>query len=250
MDLNGKTALVTGAARRVGRVIALELARRGMDVFVHYHRSAEDAGQTAEAIRALGVRADTVSADLADPAAIERLFAALRERFGRIDLLVNSASAFQARDVLEVSAEDWDAVMDVNLRAPFLCSQQAARLMGETGTGGVIINIADIAGQVPWPRFPHHSVSKAGLIMLTKVLAKALGPAIRVNAVVPGPVLKPEAMTDERWAELGSVLPLARTGLPEHVAQAVIALAENDFISGSVLNVDGGDGLIGSVDVI
>jgi pteridine reductase len=163
--------------------------------------------------------------------------------------LVNSASVFQAADLLDVTVDDWEAVMAVNLRAPFLCSQHAARMMQSGSGDGVIINIADIAGQVSWVRFPHHSVSKAGLIMLTRVLAKSLGPGIRANAVVPGPVMKPEGMPDVLWQALGDVLPLGRTGSPQNVVQAVLALVENDFITGTILNVDGGDALIGSVDV-
>lgn len=232
-----KVALVTGSAHRVGKVIALALAERGMHVMVHYHQSQAEAAKTVEEINNLGVEADAVQADLGDPAAIERLFDNLKSRFGRLDVLVNSASAFQAKAVLDITVEDWDHTMNVNLRAPFLCSQQAARLMRP---GGVIINIADVIGQTPWVRFPHHSVSKAGLIMLTKVLAQALAPDIRVNAVVPGPVLKPESMPPERWEQLGAELPLSRTGRPENVAQAVLALIDNDFTAGTIFNVDGG----------
>ncbi|HLV44541.1 MAG TPA: SDR family oxidoreductase [Aggregatilineales bacterium] len=249
MELQDKVALVTGGARRVGRAIALGLARRGMDVLVHYNRSEADAAQTVESLRALGVRTSAVQADLGSPASIEQVFAALGREFGRLDVLVNSASTFVTGGILDMPVEAWDDVMAVNLRAPFLCSQHAARLMLAQGTGGVIVNIADVAGQLPWTRFPAHSVSKAGLIMLTKVLAKSLGPQIRVNAVVPGPVLKPGAMPDARWAELGAALPVGRPGEPDNVVQAVLATIDNDFMTGSVLNVDGGDSLLGSIDL-
>jgi pteridine reductase len=249
MDLQGRVALITGSARRVGKAIALGLASRGADVMVHYHRSADEAARTVAEIRAQSVHAESVQADLSVPSAIEVLFDTLRAEFGRVDVLVNSASVFQAADLLDVTVDDWEAVMAVNLRAPFLCSQHAARMMQSGSGDGVIINIADIAGQVSWVRFPHHSVSKAGLIMLTRVLAKSLGPGIRANAVVPGPVMKPEGMPDVRWQALGDVLPLGRTGSPQNVVQAVLALVENDFITGTILNVDGGDALIGSVDV-
>lgn len=248
MDLTDKVALVTGAARRVGRAIALGLAGRGASIIVHYRSSEADARHTVADLRALGVRAEAFRADLGRPVEIGALFEAAARDFGRVDVLVNSASTFRPGNVLEVTAEDWDAVMNVNLRAPFLCSQHAARLMLERG-GGVIVNIADIAGQVPWVRFPHHSVSKAGVVMLTKVLAKSLGPDVRVNAVVPGPILKPDDMPDTRWERLGVVLPLRRTGDPGNVVQAVLALVENDFVTGAVLNVDGGDALLGSVDL-
>ncbi len=249
MDLQGKVALVTGGARRVGRTIALGLAACGMDVLVHYYRSEAEARETVEQVRALGVRAEAAQANLDNPLDIEHMFVVLESYFGRVDVLVNSASTFQTRNVLEITVDEWNYVMAVNLRAPFLCCQRAAHLMLARASQGVIVNIADVAGLVPWPRFPHHSVSKAGLIMLTEVLAKSLGPQIRVNAVVPGPVLKPEGMPYARWRALGEALPLRRTGEPENIAQAVIALAENDFITGAVLKVDGGDSLVGSVDV-
>jgi len=249
MNLQGRVALVTGGGKRVGRAIALALAARGANVVVHYHHSQSEARETTQAISALGVDGQRIQADLSDPAEINRMMFIVKDLVGPIDVLVNSASAFQAKPVMELSVEDWDAVMAVNLRAPFLLSQQSARLMQEQGEG-VIVNIADIAGQVPWPRFPHHSVSKAGLIMLTRVLAKALAPTIRVNAVVPGPTLKPDGMPDERWETLGDVLPLRRTGSPENVAQAVLGLIENDFVTGAIWNVDGGDSLVGSVDLL
>jgi pteridine reductase len=247
MDLTDKVALVTGAGQRVGRAIALGLAERGASILVHYRSSEDEARETLDDIRALGVRAEAFRADLGQPEEIAALFEAVVRSFGRVDVLVNSASTFRLSDVLDVTVEDWNRVMNVNLRAPFLCSQHAARLMLDRG-GGVIVNIADIAGQVPWVRFPHHSVSKAGVVMLTKVFAKSLGPEVRVNAVVPGPVLKPEDMSDDRWERLGAMLPLRRTGDPGNVVQAVLALVENDFMTGAVLNVDGGDSLIGSVD--
>jgi pteridine reductase len=249
MQPDKRTALVTGAGKRVGRAIALALARRGASLIVHYHTSATDAEQTAQEIRALGVEAITVQADLADPVQIAGMFEKSRQQFGQLDVLVNSASSFQAKGVLDITAEDWDALMAVNLRAPFLASQHAARWM-LAGGGGVIVNLADVAGQMPWPRFPHHSVSKAGVIMLTRVLAKALAPSIRVNAVAPGPVLKPDGMDDARWAKLGAALPLGHSGSPDDVARAVIALIENDFVTGAIWNVDGGDSLVGSVDLL
>lgn len=250
MNLDGKVAMVTGAARRVGKSIALALAGKGAHILVHYDRSEDDAQQTAEEIRRLGVRAEIVQANLGNPVSIEQMFTAAESHFGRLDVLVNSASAFQKRDFLELSIEDWNYVIGINLRAPFLCSQLAAHLMLARGEGGCIINIADIAGEEPWARYPHHSVSKAGLLMLTRVAAKSLAPTIRVNAVVPGPVLKPDRMPDHRWNRLGEVIPLKRTGEPEHVAQAVLALIENDFATGSIFHVDGGDSLVGSTDLL
>lgn len=249
MDVQGKVALVTGGGRRVGRAIALGLAERGMNVMVHYNRSEIEARATLEELRALGVRAEIMQANLGNPLDIEHLFVAVESYYGRLDVLVNSASTFVTGDVLETTVNDWNYVMAVNLRAPFVCSQRAAHLMLARRAQGVIVNIADVAGQVPWTRFPAHSVSKAGLIMLTQVLAKSLGPDIRVNAVVPGPVLKPDAMTDARWRELGAALPAGQPGRPENVVQAINTFIDNDFITGAILNVDGGDSLLGSIDI-
>jgi NAD(P)-dependent dehydrogenase (short-subunit alcohol dehydrogenase family) len=249
MDIHGKVALVTGAAHRVGKVIALALAGRGAHVVVHYNRSEEAARETVAEIRALGVQAITVKANLGNPLEIEDMFTQIEAFFGRLEILVNSASTFQPAELLELTLDDWNYTMAINLRAPFQCSQLAAHLMLARGAGGAIVNVADVAGQRPWPKYPHHSVSKAGLLMLTQVMAKSLGPDIRVNAVVPGPVLKPEHLPDARWHRLGQKLPLKRTGRPENVGQAVAALVENDFITGAILNVDGGDSLLGSLDV-
>lgn len=249
MDVQGKVALVTGGGRRVGRAIALGLAERGMNVMVHYNRSEIEARATLEELRALGVQAEAMQANLGNPLDIEHLFVAVESYYGRLDVLINSASTFVTGDVLETTVNDWNYVMAVNLRAPFVCSQRAAHLMLARRAQGVIVNIADVAGQVPWTRFPAHSVSKAGLIMLTQVLAKSLGPDIRVNAVVPGPVLKPDAMTDARWRELGAALPAGQPGRPENVVQAINTFIDNDFITGAILNVDGGDSLLGSIDI-
>jgi NAD(P)-dependent dehydrogenase (short-subunit alcohol dehydrogenase family) len=250
MDVRGKVALVTGGAHRVGRAIALALAKQRADVIIHYNRSEEKAAETVRELRALNVRAEMVQANLGNPMSIEEMFAQIETYFGRLHVLVNSASAFQAKDILEVTIEDWNYTMAVNLRAPFLCSQLAAHLMLARGEGGCIVNISDIAGQEPWERYPHHSVSKAGLIMLTKVMAKALAPELRVNCVVPGPVMKPDLMPDARWQRLGEVIPMKRTGDSENVAKAVLALIENDFATGAVFNVDGGDSLVGSTDLL
>ena len=250
MDLNGKVALVTGAAIRVGRTIAHSLAERGADVAIHYGRSEKEAHDTVDELKARGVSATSIQANLADPQDIDKLFEHVEGMHGRIDILVNSASAFQRSDVLELTLDDWNYTMDVNLRAPFLLSQRAARLIQAQGSKGVIINIADAAGVTPWMAYPQHSVSKAGLIMLTRVMAKALGPSIRVNAVIPGPVLKPPQMTDDRWAELGDILPMGRPGAAENVAHAVLSLIENDFATGSIFTIDGGDSLMGALDLL
>jgi NAD(P)-dependent dehydrogenase (short-subunit alcohol dehydrogenase family) len=250
MDLSGRVALITGAARRVGREIALALAQQGADLLIHYNRSGQEAHDTIHELRQLGVRAEAVRGNLGNPLDIERIFVELEAQFGRVDVLVNNASSFEPAPFLEMTVDQWNYAMGINLRAPFLCGQRAAHLMLARNIGGVIINIADVAGVVPWVRYPQHSVSKAGLLMLTKVMAKSLGPLIRVNAVVPGPVLKPGDMPQHTWERIGEDLPLFRTGSPENVAQAVMAIVENDFMTGSVLTVDGGDSLLGGLDFL
>jgi NAD(P)-dependent dehydrogenase (short-subunit alcohol dehydrogenase family) len=237
-------ALVTGSARRVGKAIALELARQGMSQVVHHGSSDHDAEETASAAHALGVDTIIVKADLRQPADVQRLFETIRQRFGRLDLLVNSASNFKPGSILEVTLEAWQEVLDMNLTAPFLCCQQAARLMRETGAGGSIVNIVDLSGLRPWKTHPQHSVAKAGLMALTEVLALSLGPDIRVNAIAPGPVLRDEGNSPEQWERIGQSIPLGHTGDPLDVAQAVVFLASQPFITGALLRVDGGKYLI------
>ena len=246
LSLKGKIALVTGAAHRVGRAIALELARHGAHIALHYHRSPAEMVQAATSeIAAQGVKVEAISADLSQPDAIAQLFERILSTFGRLDILVNSASAFQKRSLLEITLADWEYTMQVNLRAPFLCTQAAARMMlAQAPIGGVIINICDQGVFKPWLDYAHHGVSKAGLYALTMVTAASLGPHIRANAVVPGPVLKPPAMPDGRWQALGERSPLKRVGTAEDVARAVVYLAAEDYLNGVALPVNGGEHLL------
>jgi NAD(P)-dependent dehydrogenase (short-subunit alcohol dehydrogenase family) len=241
IELRGKVALVTGSARRVGKAIALELARCGMHQIIHHGHSDQEAEATAAEIKTLGVEVVVIKVDFTLPEDIQRLFEAVRQHFGRLDLLVNSASTFTPDDVLSVSLQSWQEILAVNLTAPFLCSQHAARLMRETGSGGAIINILDLSALKPWKQYPAHSVSKAALLTLTETLAQNLGPDIRVNALAPGPILRDEANSPEQWERIGQQLPLGHTGDPADVAQAVAFLASQPFITGTTLRVDGGD---------
>jgi pteridine reductase len=238
MELRGKVAVVTGAAHRVGKAVALALAQAGAHVVVHYHRSRQAQAAAAE-IEQHGVRAATVQADLTRPEGVEAVFAAAEAAFGGVDVLVNSAASMLAGHVSSLTRAEWQAVLDLNLTAPFFCAQAAARSMLARG-GGAIVNIADLGGLRPWARYPAHSVSKAGLIMATQVLAKALAPRIRVNAVAPGPVLKPEGWDEARWQDVGSRTLLKRTGSGYDVARAALFLIEADYITGETLAVDGG----------
>ena len=233
MDINGKVALITGAAKRVGREIALELARRGARIAVHYRSSVNEARQVA------GDHGAIFQADLTDHVAIERMFRGIDETFGRLDILVNSASVFSPSTANDATPEDWDLQMDTNAKAPFFVAQKAARLMARVGAGK-IINIADVAGEVIWPGYLPYSVSKAALIAANRGLAKALAPNIQVNAIAPGPVLFPEYYTeDQKHSAIERTL-LKREGSPQDIVKAVVFLIENDYIIGEMIHVDGG----------
>lgn len=240
MDLRDSVVLVTGSARRVGKAILLAFAEAGADVIIHHGRSADEAAQTAQEAEAFGVKSYIIQADLTDAAAIDEMFQQIQLDIGRLDVLVNNAASFHQTPFLEISYEEWQSVLDLNLTAPFLTTQHAASLM-MTNDGGAIINITDNGGRRPWKTRSHHSVSKAGLIMLTKVSALNLGEHnIRVNAIAPGPILPPPGQTEDDWAHYKKRLPLRRIGHPDDVAQAAIFLATNTFITGEVLGVDGG----------
>jgi NAD(P)-dependent dehydrogenase (short-subunit alcohol dehydrogenase family) len=243
MELPGKTALVTGGAHRVGREISIALAHAGCHLAIHYHHSEKAAKDTASTAQALGVNAAIFRADLRKADQIEGLFQLIDSQYGPLDILVNSAAIMKKVAFQKANEGDWYNTIDLNLKAPFFCIQKAAERMLINGAGA-IVNISDIAGLRPWRDYPIHSVSKAGLEMLTKVAARTYAPEIRVNAVAPGPVLKPDEMSDARWQELGAALPLQHCGNAADVARAVIFLLENDFITGETLVVDGGNQLI------
>ncbi len=239
MELHDRIALVTGGAHRVGRAIALALAERGSHLVIHYHSAREAAAETVVEIRTMGRRAVSVQADLSTSSGVTALFRVVDETFGGLDVLVNSAAVLLPKDLLEVSDEGWRQTVGLNLKGSSFCLQQAALRMRSRG-GGAVVNISDLAGRRPWKRFPLHSISKAGVEMLTQVAALSLAPDIRVNAVAPGPVLKPVGMNDSRWQKIASDLPLRRPGTPQDVARAVLFLLENDYITGETLVVDGG----------
>lgn len=243
-DLKGKVVLVTGGARRVGKGIVLGFARAGAHVAIHHHSSPDEAAATADEVRAFGVRAWVAQADFADRRQIAPAIEAVAEHFGRLDVLVNSASVFGSGDFLDLPAAEWQTALDINLSAPFYASQAAGRLMRAGQIAGSIINIADNSGERPWPKRPQHSVSKAGLIMLTRVTAAALAHyQIRANAIVLGPVLPSPGMSADHWRGVESRLPLRHAGTVDDPARAAVFLAANDFITGAVLHVDGGEGL-------
>lgn len=238
MELEGKVALVTGAGTRVGRVIALALGRAGMRVGVHYAGSEKGARQTADEIIRAGSDARTLPGDLTDPATAPRLVEHAHKVFGSFDVLVNSAAVMLRTPVGEVLVEDWDAMFALNLRAPFFLCQSAARAMERTG--GAIVNIADLAAFETWRGYIPHAITKAGIVQMTRGLAHALAPKIRVNAIAPGPVLLPDGWTQDQANRLVATTPLARLGTPDDVAQAVLYLLSADYVTGETIIVDGG----------
>ena len=240
MELLGRTALVTGAARRVGQAIALAMAGRGMDIVVHYRRSAPEARATAKAVERLGRRAVVVQADLAQQEEVEALADRATQAFGKIDVLVNSAALFYRTPLEKITAQDWEQFLRVNLTGPFLLARRLGLQMRRRGEGK-IVNAADVAGLAPWAEFHPYSVSKGALITLTKGLAKALAPEVQVNAVAPGSVLLPEEYGDKEREAIVRATPLKRIGDPADVANTVLFLVEgSDFITGQVVVVDGG----------
>ncbi len=238
MELRGRVALVTGAGRRVGRALAVALGGRGMRVAVHYRGSAAGADETCALVAAAGGEAHPFAADLAEPDAPAALVAAAAAHFGALDVLVNSAAVMERTPVGEVTPAQWDAMFAVNLRAPFFAAQAAAAAMGERG--GAIVNLADLAAFETWPAYVPHGVSKAGVVQMTRALARALAPRVRVNAVAPGVVLLPEGWDERASERLRSTTPLARHGTPDDVAGAMLYLLEADFVTGETILVDGG----------
>lgn len=246
IDLTDHVALVTGSAHRVGKYIALELARRGASIMVHYNSTDESVvRETVHEIKSYGVGAYAVQADISTVDGVQEVMEAVRAQYGRLDILVNSASTFTGNTFMAVTPEDWDNSMRVNLKAPFLCMQGAVPLMQENNPpGGVVVNICDYGSVNPWPERVDHGVSKAGLYMLTRTAAMSLGEFnIRVNGVLPGPVLKSPGTSDAVWEQIGQRSPLGRTGEPQDVARAVAYLASEDYITGTILHVNGGEHL-------
>jgi len=230
---------VTGGAIRVGRALSLKLAGMGLDVAVHFHGSAGPAAETADACRARGVRAVTVAGDLGRADGCRRVVADAEAALGGIDVLVNSASNFLHGPFADIDEAHVDAALAVNLKGPFFCSQAAAAGMLRRGFGR-IVNLSDVAGMEPWPRFAAHSMAKAGLIMLTRTLAQELAPRITVNAIAPGPVLMPDGSSPAAVRRSEEKTVLQRIGSPDDVAGALAYLLEADYVTGHTLVVDGG----------
>lgn len=234
-------ALVTGSAQRLGKAFALSLARMGYAIALHYRGSVTEAEETAQEIRTLGVDCLPIRADLTDPKKIDFLFSLVDEMKSPLKVVVNSAAVMPVGNPREMELRDWDSALDLNLRAPFLVAQQAAKRMT---TGGLIVNITDIGAQKAWSRYPSYIVSKAGLESLTKMIARAFAPDIRVNAIAPGLVLPSDVVTDEQWQRLIERLPLKRAATLDEVTSALEFLIKNEYITGQTIVVDGGYSLI------
>jgi pteridine reductase len=238
MDLDGRVAIVTGAGVRVGRALAVALGGRGVRVAVHYNGSREGADETVAAIEAAGGQASAFQGNLADAAVPRRLVDDVVRHFGALDVLVNSAAVMVRTPFDEVTAEQWDSIFALNLRAPFFMAQAAARAMRERG--GAMVNIADLAAFETWPAYVPHGISKSGVVNLTRSLARVLAPTIRVNAIAPGTVLLPERWDPGAAEHLRTTTPLQRQGSPDDVAGAMLYLLDADYVTGETIIVDGG----------
>ncbi|MEN8234465.1 MAG: SDR family oxidoreductase [Actinomycetota bacterium] len=243
MELQGRIGIITGGGVRVGRAIALGLARSGVDVFIHYNRSAEPAEQVADEARAIGVRAATGSVNLGDPASAGDLIVAASEALGPPSILVNSASGFPADTITDVNVDDWRATIDLTLSSPVFATQAFARALPE-GVDGAVVNIADVRTLSPYREHFSYIVAKGGIDTFTRAAALQLAPRIRVNAVALGVILPPASEDDDYALRLAGELPLGRVGGTEPVVAAVLSLLENDFITGEIVRVDGGGHLI------
>ena len=239
-SLAGQVALITGAAKRIGRSIALRLAADGADIVVNYASSKPEADTLVAEIKSASRRAIAVQADVSHRLDVQKLFSAAENEFGRLDILVNNAGTFFPAKFEELTEEQWDHILNVNLKSQFLCAQSAAPIMKRQGRGH-IINLSSLGGLLAWPAYTHYCVSKAGSIMLTRCLARALGPEILVNSVAPGTIQFPGEPSDEEYIRR---VPLHHTGTGDDIAQAVAYLATADFVTGQILVVDGGRSLV------
>lgn len=237
-ELAGGTALVTGGAHRVGRALVEALAGAGMRVAIHYNSASDEADRLVAELRDIGHEAQAFGADLSDAAAPAKLVAQVTAAYGELDVLVNSAAVMRRTPVAEVTVPEWDAMFALNLRAPFFLAQAAWATL--RSTHGCIVNMADLAAFETWPAYVPHTITKAGIVQMTRALAHAMAPEVRVNAIAPGAVLLPEGWDEESRQHFIDTTPLGRIGTPTDVADALLYLARADYVTGEVLVVDGG----------
>jgi pteridine reductase len=238
VELRGRVALVTGAGRRVGRALAVGLGAEAMHVVVHYHASDAGAKETQRLIVEAGGSATIIAADLTSTESAASLVGDIVRSLGSLHVLVNSSAVMERTPFGEVTPSQWDAMMALNLRAPFMLAQAAAPHLA--AVEGAIVNIADLAAFETWPAYIPHGISKAGIVYMTRALARTLAPRIRVNAIAPGAVLLPEGWREEDAARLRDSTPLCRLGSPSDVVQAMLYLLRADFVTGETIIVDGG----------
>lgn len=236
----GKFALVTGAAARVGKATALHLAEVGYDIGLHWFTSQSEAESTRSEIEGLGRKVYLLQADLRQPLEIEKMFSKVGETGVNMTLLVNSASVMPRSDLMEINWQEWDDIINLNLRAVWLMSQQAARVMNP---GGLVLNISDGGATQQWTGYGAYVISKNGVNALTKLLAKQLAPTLRVNAIAPGLLLKPPSMTDKEWQKLAERVPMLSAGDMEGFISTIDLLISNEYITGEIITLNGGDTL-------
>lgn len=242
-DLTGKTALVTGGARRIGRAIALALAEAGAEVAITYRASKSDADATVKAIAALGRRSLAVECDVRSEASVQAAVKNVAGTFGRLDVLVNNAAIFQSKPLDQISVDEWDSVFATNTRGPFLFAREAIPYL--RAAHGRIVNLGSMGGLHPWPDHAHYCSAKAALHMLTLTMARAFAPELSVNCVAPGSIDADGNDTSDRARRFVDKTPMKRNGSADDVAQAVLFFASGpSFITGQILSVDGGLGLL------
>jgi len=239
MNPTGKTALITGGAHRVGKAITVALAQAGANVVINYNTSSEAADNTVIEAKALGVEALAVQANVSDYQQVEKMVGAAKEKFGGIDILVNSASLWRETPFPTDNLDDWHLVTTILINGSFYCANAVAPLMLEKGEGA-IVNIIDLSAWEPWSNFIAHSVGKTALLALSRQLALELAPAVRVNAVAPGPVLPPLDFDEEKIIRTAHKTLLNRWGTAEDVAEAVVYFVKANYVTGEVIAVDGG----------
>jgi pteridine reductase len=243
MDLDSRVAIVTGGAVRLGKALALALAREGARLVIHYHSSSGPASETVAQIRALGTDAVALQADLAQSGEAPSLIARSVAHFGGVDVLVNSAAVFEAAGLAQTTEADWDRHFDLNLKAPFFLSQAFAAHVG-THRPAHIVNVADWRGVRPDLDHLAYSLTKAGVLAMTRALALALAPNIQVNAIVPGAILPPPGKDRSYLDQLARGIPLRRVGSPDEIAGALVYLLKSDFVTGDTIFVTGGEHLL------
>ena len=240
MELRGKTALVTGGAVRIGRELALALGENGVNVALHYGNSAAQAAETASNIRGMGWEVETFPADLSDASQASGLMERVVQRFGQIDILVNSAAIFLPGGLNDTTEKNWDDHFNINLKSPFFLCRAFALHVGNQRQAA-IVNIADWRGTRPGSHYLAYTLTKSGIITLTQSLAQGLAPNIRVNAIAPGAILPPPGGTAADLARRAEQIPLRRSGNPKEVARALLYLLQTEFVTGQILFVDGGE---------